>query len=204
IHLGDIVQKNGDVLGDGVNIAARLQTLAEPGTICISRKVYEEVEKKLPSQARQLFEKAIELDPQYAEAYASLGGIYYFTWLYQWSQDPQALERAFELAQQTVTLDDSLPAAHNRLSTVSLNKKQYEQAIAEAERTITLAPNRAGGYVTLGSILNLTGQSEKAIGVLEQALRLDPHSPVFYQLPLGWASLLTRQCDEAIAMQKKI
>ncbi len=40
--------------------------------------------------------------------------------------------------------------------------------------------------------------------MLEQALRLDPHSPVFYQLPLGWASLLTRQCDEAIAMQKKI
>ena len=49
IHLGDIVvQPNGDVLGDGVNIASRLQTLAEPDTICISHKVYEEVEKKLP------------------------------------------------------------------------------------------------------------------------------------------------------------
>jgi adenylate cyclase len=48
IHLGDIVQKNGDVLGDGVNIASRLQTLAAPDTICISHKVYEEVEKKLP------------------------------------------------------------------------------------------------------------------------------------------------------------
>lgn len=37
IHLGDIVQRpNGDVLGDGVNIAARLQSLAEPDTICIS------------------------------------------------------------------------------------------------------------------------------------------------------------------------
>src|SRR5712692_5901456 len=48
IHLGDIVvQPNGDVLGDGVNIASRLQTLAEPDTICISHKVYEEVEKKL-------------------------------------------------------------------------------------------------------------------------------------------------------------
>src|SRR5437899_4747995 len=48
IHLGDIVvQLNGDVLGDGVNIASRLQTLAEPDTICISHKVYEEVEKKL-------------------------------------------------------------------------------------------------------------------------------------------------------------
>jgi adenylate cyclase len=47
IHLGDIVQQDGDVFGDGVNIASRLQTLAEPDTICISHKVYEEVAKKL-------------------------------------------------------------------------------------------------------------------------------------------------------------
>jgi adenylate cyclase len=48
IHLGDIVQQDGDVFGDGVNVASRLQTLAEPDTICISQKVYEEVEKKIP------------------------------------------------------------------------------------------------------------------------------------------------------------
>src|SRR5262245_60670997 len=47
IHLGDIVQRDGDVFGDGVNIAARLQALAEPDTICISQAVYKEVEKKL-------------------------------------------------------------------------------------------------------------------------------------------------------------
>ena len=49
LHEGDIlVQPNGDVLGDGVNIASRLQTFTEPDTICISQKVYEEVEKKIP------------------------------------------------------------------------------------------------------------------------------------------------------------
>jgi len=48
IHLGDVVQRDGDVFGDGVNIASRLQTLAEPDTICISQKVYEEIENKLP------------------------------------------------------------------------------------------------------------------------------------------------------------
>ncbi len=47
IHLGDIVQRDGDVFGDGVNVASRLQALTEADTICISQKVYEEVEKKL-------------------------------------------------------------------------------------------------------------------------------------------------------------
>ncbi|HEV8711490.1 MAG TPA: adenylate/guanylate cyclase domain-containing protein [Candidatus Binatia bacterium] len=47
IHLGDIVQKDGDVFGDGVNIASRLQELAEPDTVCISDMVYRDVTKKL-------------------------------------------------------------------------------------------------------------------------------------------------------------
>jgi adenylate cyclase len=161
--------------------------------------------KEANAQARQMFEKAIALDPQYAEAYASLGGTYLVAWFQQWSQDPHRdLERVFELAQQAVTLDDSLPVAHQVLSLVYLNKKQYEQAMAEAERVTALAPNSARGYSTLGGILNLTGQAEKAIGVLEQALRLDPHSPVTYQTTLGWAYLMTRRYDEAIATQKKV
>ncbi len=114
------------------------------------------------------------------------------------------LERALALAQQAVALDDSLPYAHYLLSHVYLSKKQYEQAITEAEQAIALDPNSARGYVALGTILNFTGQAEKAIGVIEQALRLDPHSPVIYQGTLGWAYLLTRRYDEAIAMQKKV
>ena len=47
IHSGDIVQREGDVFGDGVNIASRLQGLAEPDTIYLSQGVYKEVEKKL-------------------------------------------------------------------------------------------------------------------------------------------------------------
>src|SRR5262249_14530952 len=47
IHLGDIVQRDSDVFGDGVNIASRLQELAEPDTIYISDMVYRDVAKKV-------------------------------------------------------------------------------------------------------------------------------------------------------------
>src|SRR5262249_40898484 len=65
--------------------------------------------KEANAQARQMFEKAVALDPQYAEAYAWLSGSYYLEWVFRFSADPQTLERALALAQQAVALDDSLP-----------------------------------------------------------------------------------------------
>ncbi|HUB68478.1 MAG TPA: adenylate/guanylate cyclase domain-containing protein, partial [Candidatus Methylacidiphilales bacterium] len=51
IHLGDVSLEDGDVMGDGVNIAARLQTQADPGGICISKTVYDVVKNRLAIQA---------------------------------------------------------------------------------------------------------------------------------------------------------
>jgi class 3 adenylate cyclase len=54
IHLGDVFVNNDDVMGDGVNIAARLQAVAEPGGICISQTVYDVVKNKLELEAVKL------------------------------------------------------------------------------------------------------------------------------------------------------
>jgi adenylate cyclase len=48
INLGDVIVEDHDIFGDGVNVAARLEALAEPGGICISRMVQDQVRDKLP------------------------------------------------------------------------------------------------------------------------------------------------------------
>jgi len=50
INVGDVVIQEGDLLGDGVNVAARIQTVAEPGGICISGSVYDQIQNKLSLQ----------------------------------------------------------------------------------------------------------------------------------------------------------
>ena len=48
VHVGDVMVQGGDLLGDGVNIAARLESLADPGGICISEAAYGYVRKAVP------------------------------------------------------------------------------------------------------------------------------------------------------------
>ena len=60
INVGDVMVKDGDIFGDGVNIAARLEGLADPGGICISRGIHDHVLKKLPFEFEDLGEKSVK------------------------------------------------------------------------------------------------------------------------------------------------
>jgi class 3 adenylate cyclase len=60
INVGDVMVKEGDIFGDGVNIAARLEGLAEPGGICISRGIHDHVMKQLPFDFEDLGEKSVK------------------------------------------------------------------------------------------------------------------------------------------------
>jgi len=69
ITIGDVVERDGDLLGDGVNIAARLEGLAEVGGICISRAVHEQVVNKLSVQFADIGAQEVKNIPTPVHAY---------------------------------------------------------------------------------------------------------------------------------------
>jgi class 3 adenylate cyclase/pimeloyl-ACP methyl ester carboxylesterase len=73
VHLGDVIVEGDDLYGDGVNIAARLEGIAEPGGICISRQAYDQVQKKLSLGYRSLGPQNLKNIPDPVDAFAING-----------------------------------------------------------------------------------------------------------------------------------
>ena len=155
-------------------------------------------------QARLMFEKAIELDSEFAAAYAQLGRTHLRGYSHMWSQDPKGLNRAFDLAQKARDLDDTLAEAYFVFGQVYYYERRHEQAIAELEKAITLRPNYADAVAELGDVLSFAGRPEEAIGLIEKAMRFNPTPPSWYLDNLGRAYLLTEQYEEAIASFKRV
>jgi len=75
VHLGDIIIDGDDIYGDGVNIAARLEGIAENGGVCISRQAYDQIDGKLPVNCRPLGSQKLKNIPKPVEVYAiEVGG----------------------------------------------------------------------------------------------------------------------------------
>ena len=161
--------------------------------------VYYEFRKDSNAMARQLFERAIALDPNYAKAYARLSWTHFLDWEWQWTVGSGALDRSHEAARKAVTLDDSLSDAHTALGWTSLWKKQHDVAVAELERAVSLDPNSEWTYGNLAEALNFAGRPDEAIGFVKKAMRLDPNYPPWVPFLLAHSYSLLRRYDEAIA-----
>jgi adenylate cyclase len=149
------------------------------------------------AEARRLFVKALDLDPNYAAAYAGLGWTHLQSWQFLWS-DRESLQRARELAERAVTLDTTLADGYRLLAQIYLWHKEHDRAIAQAERAVALTPNNADSYETLAEISAWSGKPEESLRVIRHAMRLNPHYPFFYLWTLGHASYLTGKRQEAL------
>jgi adenylate cyclase len=164
---------------------------------------WNETKKEAILQARQFFERATELDPQYAEAYAFLGATYWLEWFFRWNPAPQIFNRALELAQKALVLDESLPGPHVMLGFLHSWKKQHEEALVEARRALALDPNNAESLTQIGQVLAFSGQPQEGIALVEKAMRLNPRHPPIYVFTLSLTYRMAGRYEEALVPGEK-
>jgi adenylate cyclase len=155
-------------------------------------------------KARRLVEEAIELDPNYAQAYRWLSGTHVIDiWLGSTKSPQESLDKAMELAKKALSLDDSLGGAHGLLGNIYIMRREYEEGILETERAVEIEPNGADAHVFLGMALRFADRAEEAIPILKKAIRLDPHAPGWYLHVLAGAYGNIEKYEEAIEWGEK-
>jgi TolB-like protein/Flp pilus assembly protein TadD len=154
-------------------------------------------------KAVQYLNKATELDPNYAEAFAQLAVNYAFLAV-SWAEPPdQAFQKAKELADKAIGLDPMNAQAHYAKSWVSyFHGMDCAAALREGKRAVELNPSYAESRISLAYVQMALGRNEEALNDARKAVDLDPLG-VYSHLALAQVLSVLGRYDEAITEHKK-
>lgn len=129
--------------------------------------------------AIQLFEKALELDPRYANAYAGLSES--FATLYQvFDKKSEWLDKAIESGMKALMYDSSLSEAYASMSLCYFNKQEYNEALESSKKAIDLDPHNYIAHWTIGRIYHSTDQDKEAQQYFTRVIEINPDFYVAY------------------------
>jgi len=130
------------------------------------------------AEAVELFRKAVEIDPQFAEAWAGLGDAYRHQVPYGGVSASEAFRKAERAVRRALELNGELAEAHAALGGLLLQKYRVDEAAAELERAIELNPNYSPAYNLIGLVLYRQGKFEQMRAIYLKGLEVDPLSAV--------------------------
>ena len=130
---------------------------------------------------RDCLERAVVLDPDYADAWSKLAFLYADEFAFNYNARPDPLDRALKAAQKGVELDPSSQTTHWHLARTHFWRNEVDEAIIEAERALALNPNNAFVLAAAGVYMAPTGPEAltRGVALAEKAMRIDPN-------PAGW------------------
>jgi len=164
-----------------------------------------------PTQNRETFEqavaalnRAIEFDPNNAQAYAGLAWAYVLDYTNQWTSAAEhALDVARRYADLAVEKDPSEPLGHFASAMVAGRQREFERAATEANAALALSPNYAPARGLLASFELFAGRPLEAIAQMERNMRLDPVVSQQGLQFLGMAYLTAGKYETAAAIFKQ-
>ena len=164
------VEQNG---GKDGTLASDVLNYFNSGVTFYNQKEY--------SKAIQAYQKVIELDPTYVEAYNNLGIIY---------QMMGDVERAFGTYQKATEINPRYEKGYNNLGILLLLKGNYEEALEAFQKALAINPKNIESHINLGILFMKKGQWDEAIESYQKALAIDPlHSETHYNIALLYEQL---------------
>ena len=158
------------------------------------------------AKGRKMFQKSVELDPGYANAYEALAFSYLEGYIWQLDKDPGVLDRAAELVDKAIALDDSDSDAYAVRGWIEAEKDQHDRAIADGKQAVSLDPNSAFAWLALADINDILwaeSKPEEVLACAQKAIRLDPRHPESYSMQEGVAYNEMGRYAEAVEALKR-
>ncbi|MDX1710357.1 MAG: adenylate/guanylate cyclase domain-containing protein [Rhodovibrionaceae bacterium] len=145
---------------------------------CLRGRAYmHEWRPEATAKARDMFQRAIELDPDYSEAHADLAWTHSRDLLVESTRDRKAsAAKMYEAARRAVELDDASALARYRLSSAHIWRDEHDLALAEGRRAVELNPMHAVARHALANKLDLVGDPQ-GIPMMIEAEQLNPRDP---------------------------
>ncbi|MER9655161.1 adenylate/guanylate cyclase domain-containing protein [Mesorhizobium sp. M0152] len=154
-------------------------------------------------EACMLLEKAIGLDPDYAEAHSWLALNLWLGWLF-WDEPKEANQpRSLAEAQQAVALDPNDAGNRWVLGIILGHERRFAQSDAEFEATFKLDPNHADAWAMRSDLITLRGDAVKGVEFVKRALRLNPRPPGWYYWMAGQAYYALGDYQSAVDALRK-
>jgi TolB-like protein/DNA-binding winged helix-turn-helix (wHTH) protein/cytochrome c-type biogenesis protein CcmH/NrfG len=150
-------------------------------------------------RAREMLQKAIELDPNFARAYASMSYSYAIGYLRQWPADTDhPLQKALQLANQALELDNELPEAYWATAFIYFYQTNIEEGNKLLQQALKLNPNYADAYALLAANAISQGNPERTLDYMANAYRLNPSGGYLYDMQLARAYYFLDNYDLAL------
>ncbi len=151
--------------------------------------------------AISVFNHALELDQNYAPAYAGLGQAYWNE--FELTKDEKWILRAKQACQRAVDLNTTRPEGHACLGEVLNGTGQYEQALEQFQEAIQLDPADDSPYIGLATAYEKLGKTQEAIATYQRAIQLRPSYPLAYNR-LGEFQMSHGQYQDAVGIFRQV
>ena len=161
--------------------------------------------KEATVQSRELFKKALEIDPEFADALTYLAWTHFNDFRFGFTDSrSESLKKAVELANKSLAMDENQPFVLALLAYSYLIQKRYDKALEDGRKAVALGPNNALYHASFCSILYRTGHFEESVPMCEKAIRLQPHAPLWYFGNFANTYYWTGRYEESLALAEQL